>query len=128
MSKLKMDVFNRLKARLAEELESESESEVHQGQSVRQSGQESREELQRQVEQLKEHINKNYFVYVKRLEKRKERIKELDEYAKLLLKDNETLQKDAKDKEKLIADQREQLDTLEGFKSQELAKVSYELS
>ncbi len=41
---------------------------------------------------LKEHINKNYYIYVKRLEKRKDRIKELEEYAKLIIKDNEQLQ------------------------------------
>ena len=41
--------------------------------------------------ELKEHINKNYFVYVKRLEKRKDRIKELEEYAKLVIRDNEAL-------------------------------------
>ena len=46
--------------------------------------------------ELKEHINKNYFVYVKRLEKRKERIKELEEYAKLVIKDNEALAEKAK--------------------------------
>ena len=48
-------------------------------------------ELRREVRTLKAHIQNNYNVYVKRLEKRKTRIKDLEEYSKLVVKDNETL-------------------------------------
>ena len=103
-----MEVFQKLKAKLAEEMDSESEREAPsssasaadkrggQGRREQQAAKgatgEEQEALQREVMELKEHINKNYFVYVRRLEKRKERIKELEEYAKLLIKDNEVLQ------------------------------------
>ena len=40
---------------------------------------------------LKEHINRNYDVYVKRLEKRKVKIKELEDNTKLILNENEKL-------------------------------------
>ena len=48
-------------------------------------------ELRREIRTLKAHIQNNYNVYVKRLEKRKTRIKDLEEYSKLVVKDNETL-------------------------------------
>ena len=85
-----MDMFNKLKAKLAEELDSESERDDRGGAGAASStashdGQElDARALQQEVLELKEHINKNYFVYVRRLEKRKERIRELEEYAKLL--------------------------------------------
>ena len=96
-----MEVFQKLKAKLAEG-EADSESDREQQQQQKPSGSVRRREggdngdraeaLEAEVMELKEHINKNYFVYVRRLEKRKERIKELEEYAKLLIKDNEALQ------------------------------------
>lgn len=133
-----MEMFQKLKARLAEEPDSESEREAA-ATAARATaaasgagGGERRtpEEMAKEVAELKDHINKNYFVYVKRLEKRKERIKELEEYAKLLIKDNEALQ--AKQKEfdgcqKQLGEYREQLEQLEGFQSQELSKVKHML-
>ncbi len=99
-----MEVFQKLKAKLAEEPDSESDREPPGASGPRGTrrdpaggGGGRAEELEREVQELKEHINKNYFVYVKRLEKRKERIKELEEYAKLLIKDNEVLQEKQKD-------------------------------
>ncbi len=114
-----MEMFNKLKAKLAEELDSESESNAsleYRGPRGAASGESADNpdrrrssaatdykaramELEAEVLELKEHINKNYFVYVKRLEKRKERIKELEEYAKLLLKDNDALTEKLKELE-----------------------------
>ena len=104
-----MDMFNKLKAKLAEELDSESEREDRGGGggggggalsgSASEGGPLDAAALQQEVLELKEHINKNYFVYVRRLEKRKERIRELEEYAKLLLKDNEVLQQKSKERD-----------------------------
>ena len=132
-----MDMFNKLKAKLAEEMDSETESAAGGGTgtsptagSSSSSGSRSKESLEKEIEELKEHINKNYFVYVKRLEKRKERIKEVEEYAKLLLKDNEALQEKAQEAEearKQLKEARENLEELEGFRDQELAKVKHML-
>ena len=100
-----MDMFNKLKAKLAEELDSESERDERSSVGtagpnvVGPDGTLDAHALQKEVLELKEHINKNYFVYVRRLEKRKERIRELEEYAKLLLKDNEALQGKAKERD-----------------------------
>lgn len=84
-----MDMFNRLKQRIAEELESEAEEGpmVDSGDPPEATEVEA---LRQEVLNLKEHINKNYFVYVKRLEKRKDRIKELEEYARSLASENES--------------------------------------
>ena len=132
-----MEMFNKLKAKLAEELDSETESNAEyaggergaaggaQGSPADQVG-----ALEAEVRELKEHINKNYFIYVKRLEKRKERIKELEEYAKLVVKDNEKLNDKLKEFEECqtqLGRARDNLDELEGFQSQELAKVKHML-
>ena len=124
-----MDMFNKLKAKLAEELDSESENHPEYAGGER-DGASSQAALEAEVRELKEHINKNYFIYVKRLEKRKERIKELEEYAKLVVKDNESLNEKLKDFEECqtqLERARENLDELEGFQSQELAKVKHML-
>ncbi len=107
-----MEVFQKLKAKLAEgEADSESDREQQQQQqhssgSVRRreggDNGDRAEALEAEVMELKEHINKNYFVYVRRLEKRKERIKELEEYAKLLIKDNEALQEKQRELEGML--------------------------
>ena len=106
-----MEVFQKLKAKLAEG-EADSESDREQQQQQHSSGGVRRREggdngdraeaLEAEVMELKEHINKNYFVYVRRLEKRKERIKELEEYAKLLIKDNEALQEKQRELEGML--------------------------
>ena len=91
-----MDMINKLKSKFAEEFESETESEV--GGNGSQDGNFATEEdrLRDEVHTLKEHINKNYFVYVKRLEKRKERIKELENLSKNLNRENEELKQELK--------------------------------
>ncbi len=130
-----MEVLNKLRARLAEDSGSEDGGDRYQdpGAAGRlgEDGNISRQEaLEREVRELKEHINKNYFVYVRRLEKRKERIKELEEYAKVLISDNETLEKKAKELkecQKQLSECRENLDQIEGFQNQELAKVKHML-
>ena len=130
-------MFNKLKAKLAEELDSETESNAEYGGGDRTavgaaqgSPADQVRALEAEVRELKEHINKNYFVYVKRLEKRKERIKELEEYAKLVVKDNEALNDKLKELEECqtqLGRARDNLDELEGFQSQELAKVKHML-
>ena len=132
-----MEMFNKLKAKLAEELDSETESNAEYAGGERGAAGAAQESsadqvraLEAEVRELKEHINKNYFVYVKRLEKRKERIKELEEYAKLVLKDNETLNdklKEFGECQTQLGRARDNLDELEGFQSQELAKVKHML-
>ena len=47
--------------------------------------------LRQEVATLKQHINRNYEVYMKRLDKRKAKIKELEDNTKLILRENETL-------------------------------------
>ena len=47
--------------------------------------------LRKEVATLRQHINRNYDVYVKRLDKRKAKIKELEDNTKLILRENETL-------------------------------------
>ncbi|TRY63426.1 hypothetical protein TCAL_15188 [Tigriopus californicus] len=116
-----MDVYHKLKQKLADNFPDESDNESTRdryGSAAPTSVDPA--VLQREILELKEHINKNYFVYVKRLERRKERIKELEEYAQLLIKDNEMANEQIKDYE-------DNLEQLEGFQSQELAKVKHML-
>ena len=47
--------------------------------------------LRTEISTLKEHINRNYDVYVKRLEKRKAKIKELEDNIRIILNENENL-------------------------------------
>ena len=62
-----MDMFNKLKAKLAEEMDSESESVGGLGGAEAANAEpKSKAALEREVSELKEHINKNYYVYVKR--------------------------------------------------------------
>eukprot|EP00095_Tigriopus_kingsejongensis_P010803 maker-scaffold1931_size24754-snap-gene-0.11 protein:Tk10803 transcript:maker-scaffold1931_size24754-snap-gene-0.11-mRNA-1 annotation:"golgin subfamily a member" len=126
-----MDVYHKLKQKLSDNFVDESDGEGGQVGGAAQSASESDPAvLNREIGQLKEHINKNYFVYVKRLEKRKERIKELEEYVKLLIADNETANERVKGWEECqrqLQDYRDNLDQLEGFQSQELAKVKHML-
>ena len=48
-------------------------------------------QLRKEIATLKEHINRNYDVYVKRLEKRKAKIKEHEDNIKMVLSENEKL-------------------------------------
>ena len=129
-----MDFLQKLKTKLGEEMsESEREDAMGPGGSPKKNGNRgapSEQELEQQVAEMKEHINKNYYIYKRKMEKRRNRIKELEEYAKLLIKDNEALQEKQKNFDELqhqLATTRENLDQLEGFQGQELAKVKHML-
>lgn len=102
-----MDMLNKLKKKVLEDVE-ESESESSSSsKGLRSNGEAMSDDpvaLQKEVTELKEHINKNYLIYVKRLEKRKERIKELEEYSKALLGDNERVNEKLKDYEGTLSE------------------------
>ena len=104
-----MDMLNKLKKKVLEDVE-ESESESTSSSSSkgpRSNGDAMSDDpvaLQKEVTELKEHINKNYLIYVKRLEKRKERIRELEEYSKALLGDNERVNEKLKDYEGTLSE------------------------
>ena len=85
-------------------------------------------ELRREVRTLKAHIQNNYNVYVKRLEKRKTRIKDLEEYSKLVVKDNETLTGQLQEAEGIvkIIDAKAQKNTCAYLLSFALQCISYQ--
>ena len=56
-------------------------------------------QLRKEIATLKEHINRNYDVYVKRLEKRKAKIKEHEDNIKIVLSENEKLSLKLKESE-----------------------------
>ena len=56
-------------------------------------------QLRKEIATLKEHINRNYDVYVKRLEKRKAKIKEHEDNIKIVLSENEKLTSKLKESE-----------------------------
>ena len=103
-----MDMLNKLKKKVLEDVEeSESESSSSSSKALRSNGEAMSDDpvaLQKEVTELKEHINKNYLIYVKRLEKRKERIRELEEYSKALLGDNERVNEKLKDYEGTLSE------------------------
>jgi len=87
-------------------------------------------QLRKEIATLKEHINRNYDVYVKRLEKRKAKIKEHEDNIKMVLSENEKLALKLKESEgyaQQLTECRESLEQLEGFQNQELAKVKHML-
>ena len=102
-----MDLYKKLKQKIADEFIDETDDEAGAGVSTTfddvtddgGSGSQEVLELRQEVRTLKAHIQNNYNVYVKRLDKRKARIKDLEEYAKLIVKDNETLTKQLQDSE-----------------------------
>ena len=56
-------------------------------------------QLRKEISTLKDHINRNYDVYVKRLEKRKAKIKEHEDNIKIVLSENEKLSAQLKESE-----------------------------
>ena len=104
-----MDLYKKLKQKIADEFIDETDAEAGAGVGASagyddvgaDDGSASQEviELRNEVRTLKAHIQNNYNVHVKRLDKRKARIKDLEEYAKLIVKDNETLTKQIQDSE-----------------------------
>ncbi|CAB4056759.1 GOLGA1 [Lepeophtheirus salmonis] len=82
-----------------------------------------RKELEEEIHRLKEYINHNYSVFVKRLEKRKEKIQLLNE-------ENSSLKAQAQDLESVknqLVEYRDNYEQLEGFQNQELAKIKHML-
>ena len=100
-----MEFYKKIKQKIEDELTQEDEDEPEQGQEDDEAGSsESRvvgaayqtpeaenRMLRQEISTLKEHINRNYAVYVKRLEKRKAKIKELEDNTKLILNENDSL-------------------------------------
>jgi len=135
-----MDLYKKLKQKITEEFDTETDddgasSHVTGGvdpidEDDGGGGSQEVLELRREVRTLKAHIQNNYNVYVKRLEKRKTRIKDLEEYSKLVVKDNETLTgqlQEAEGYKKQLVETRENLEQMEGFQNQELSKVKHML-
>ena len=103
---MKPSYYKKLKQKIADEFIDETDDEAGAGVSTTfddvtddggGGGSQEVLELRQEVRTLKAHIQNNYNVYVKRLDKRKARIKDLEEYAKLIVKDNETLTKQLQD-------------------------------
>lgn len=126
-----MDLYQKIKQKIADELETgDAPPEVDEDFEEDEGEYLDVDALKAEVRQLKQHLRSNYAVYVKRLDKRKTKIKELDEYAKLVLRDNESLNsrlQEAEGYKVQLAETREQLEQLEGFQNQELAKVKHML-
>ena len=70
--------MNRIKQKITEEIDGDI-FDIPEG-----NGSDDIESLKAEIAELKHHINSNYQVYVRRLEKRKIKIKELDEIVKRL--------------------------------------------
>ena len=105
-----MDFYQKIKRKIAEEFEADEDEDVvgpddrlddDELAAAGGSGSDSETvlKLRQEIRTLRSHINNNYNVYVKRLDKRKARIKELEEYTKLVVKDNETLTSKLQDAE-----------------------------
>ncbi len=80
-----MDFVNRMKQKIVEEFESEVPPELPEGNGS------DVESLKAEITELRHHVNANYQVYVKRLEKRKTKIKELESLVQSLVQENERL-------------------------------------
>ena len=95
-----MDFYKKIKQKIEEELnqddddDEEETNEDPQSDYGEGSGESATAEikmLRKEVATLRQHINRNYDVYVKRLDKRKAKIKELEDNTKLILRENEAL-------------------------------------
>ena len=97
-----MEFYKKIKQKIEDELnqDEDEEEEAEEPPNTDFSEGENRNEnklLRKEVSTLKEHINRNYDVYVKRLEKRKAKIKELEDNIKIILTENESLAVKAKE-------------------------------
>ena len=132
-----MEFYRTLRHKLAEELEDENCS----GEDV--------DSLKAENDELKQRLSDNYAIYVRKLgmyflykiiiitgkltifvtllERRKLRIKELEERLKDALESNESLQQASQTAESKYGECKDQLDQLEGFQNQELGKVKHML-
>ena len=99
-----MELYKKIKQKIEDELnqeeDEEDEEEEEPPNADMEEGERSNEYrnshtenklLRKEISTLKEHINRNYDVYVKRLEKRKAKIKELEDNIKIILNENENL-------------------------------------
>ena len=101
-----MELYKKLKQKIEEELNQEEDYDEDEDDATENpnselgEGENSNEQrnpvvenrlLRKEISTLKEHINRNYDVYVKRLEKRKSKIKELEDNIKTILNENEKL-------------------------------------
>lgn len=91
-----MEFYNRMKQKLAEEFDNDP-PEFPEG-----NGSDDVESLKAEITELKHHINSNYQVYVRRLEKRKTRIRELEEHIQKIASENSILAKSAEETERKI--------------------------
>jgi len=120
-----MEFYQRVKQKLADELEAESPLEYPEG-----NGSNDVESLKQEIEELKHHLNTNYDVYVRRLEKSKAKRKDLEANLREVTAENERLSREADQGEIYrgkLEEYREQLEQLESYQSQELAKVKHML-
>jgi len=120
-----MEFYQRVKQKLADELEVESPLEYPEG-----NGSNDVESLKQEIEELKHHLNSNYDVYVRRLEKSKAKRKDLEANLREVTAENERLSREADQGEIYrgkLEEYREQLEQLESYQSQELAKVKHML-
>ena len=100
-----MEFYKKIKQKIEEELNQEEDDEEEEetevvpnsesaegdgGNEYRNTNAENKL-LRKEISTLKEHINRNYDVYVKRLEKRKAKTKELEDNVKVILGENENL-------------------------------------
>jgi len=124
-SQCKMEFYQRVKQKLADEIEGDSPLEYPEG-----NGSNDVESLKQEIEELKHHLNSNYTVYTRRLEKSKAKRKDLEACLREVTTENERLAREADQAEVYrgkLEEYREQLEQLESYQSQELAKVKHML-
>jgi len=120
-----MEFYQRVKQKLADEIEGDSPLEYPEG-----NGSNDVESLKQEIEELKHHLNSNYTVYTRRLEKSKAKRKDLEACLREVTTENERLAREADQAEVYrgkLEEYREQLEQLESYQSQELAKVKHML-
>lgn len=120
-----MEFYQKVKQKLTDELEAETPLEYPEG-----NGSNDVESLKQEIEELKHHLNSNHNVYVRRLEKSKAKRKDLEASLREVTSENERLSREADQAEIYrgkLEEYREQLEQLESYQSQELAKVKHML-
>ena len=89
-----MEFVNRMKQKLAEELDNGEPPDISESLDT-----DDIDTLKSEIIELKHHINSNYTVYVRRLEKRKTKIKELEDYLRKIMNENEELRRRVEENE-----------------------------
>jgi len=85
-----MEFYQRVKQKLADEIEGDSPLEYPEG-----NGSNDVESLKQEIEELKHHLNSNYTVYTRRLEKSKAKRKDLEACLREVTTENERLAREA---------------------------------